>query len=307
MADLLPVYLIVGDDDLLVSRQVEKLRKEVADHSVAEFSVDDDFHLLIQALTTPPMFEDRRLVILRGADRVGAEGQRSLFAYLENPSDFATLVLVAEGPAGRLAAQVRKSGHVIEAGKGKPSDLFAWLAEEGKSKGLRLSAESMAALRGAVGDDRSALSVAVDELRMAFGDGRITPAQVKRQFGAAAPAKVWGMVDAVVARDPGAALAALNRLTLQGEPPQVLVWALIRNFRMLMVAGERPPTEVSKLLGLPPWRAEKLVRQARGFTPETLIRAYRLLAAVDWKLKRSEEPASLTLERAVVAIATPAA
>ena len=52
----------------------------------------------------------------------------------------------------------------------------------------------------------------------------------------------------------------------------------------------------------PEWLAEKLCRQARGFGQEALIEAYQVLAEADLKVKSSEEPEGLTLERAVVAL-----
>lgn len=306
MSELLSAYLIAGDDQFLVSAEIEKLRSRVGAHSVDDFSSEDDIHLVEQALATAPMFDDRRMVIVRNADHLSAEAQRALLAYLEHPSPFATLVLVAEGPAARLATQVKKTGRVLEARKGKPGDLLGWLAAEAKGNGLKISGDCMAALRAAVGDDRSALAGALDELALAFGPGRIGPEQVHRQFTGTAATKVWGLLDAVVGKDCGIALAALNRLMLQGEAPQVLLWALIRNFRQLMIVAERPAAEAAGKLGVPAWRVEKLARQARGFTLEGLVKAYRLLADADRKLKRSEEPPGLTLERTVVAITTAA-
>jgi len=63
-----------------------------------------------------------------------------------------------------------------------------------------------------------------------------------------------------------------------------------------------PPSHARPLLGKPDWLAEKLCRQARGFGQEALIEAYQVLAEADLKVKSSEEPEGLTLERAVVAL-----
>ncbi|MCA1839524.1 MAG: hypothetical protein LC723_04235, partial [Actinobacteria bacterium] len=71
---------------------------------------------------------------------------------------------------------------------------------------------------------------------------------------------------------------------------------------MLLLSGSGSASKISTSLGIPQWRAEKLVRQARGFSEASLVAAYRDLAAADHKMKKSEEPEELTLQRLVVSI-----
>jgi DNA polymerase III delta subunit len=68
------------------------------------------------------------------------------------------------------------------------------------------------------------------------------------------------------------------------------------------VASEISASTAAGQLKIPQWRAEKLVRQARRFRAGDLVAAYQRLAEADLKMKRSEEPEALTLERLVVAL-----
>jgi DNA polymerase-3 subunit delta len=304
-ARLSPAYLIVGDDVWLAERALAEIVASVDEVSVEEFGPADDHSDALQALGTSSIFGGQRVVVVRDAHQFPAEFHRRLVSYLEEPNPSTVLVVIAERAPPGLGPAVKKVGRQINAVKGRRSDLFSWVRDEAGSRGLKVTGETMTALVESVGEDRMALAQALDELALAIGEGRVAASDVRRQFRSRADVKVFGFVDAVAGRQAGPALEALHRLLRQGEAPQLLFWTLARHVRLLLVAGDRGPSEISDLMQIPGWRAEKLARQATNFTSGELARAYRLLAEADRKMKRSEEPEELTLERAVVGIASP--
>lgn len=302
--EFLPAYLVTGDDPHLADVAVAKLLDGVGETSINEFGPTDDLELILQALLTPSMFDDRRIVVVREVDKLPAESQRELTRYLESPAADATLVLIGAKLSSQMLSAGRKTGHVVDAAKGKRSELLVWLKHQMVAKGLAPGGDALNALVEAVGEQRMALSQAVDELSLAIPKGgRVTAKQVSRQFQGRADVKLFGFIDAVADRQGAAALQSLHHLLGQGESVQMLFWTLTRHFRMLLVAADQPAAQVGKDLGIQPWRAEKLVKQARGFKPGALLKAYQMLAEADVKMKKSEEPEALTLEKAVVAIA----
>lgn len=301
---LAPAYLVVGDDAFLVSEAIGEALAAVPDLCIEEFGPGTDVGHILESLRTPSMLGDRRVVVVRDLDHLPAEAHRQLASYLDDPDPGAVLVLVAAKAPPRMAAAMRKVGRVLEVPKGRRPDLLAWLAEQARRKGLTTSAEALAALIEALGEERMALVQGLDELVLALGPrGRLAVEDVRLHFSGRADAQVFGFIDAVAGRRSGQALEALHRLLRRGEPAQRLFWALSGHFRQLLLVGDRSPRELAQALGFQHWRAEKLARQAKGFTPASLIDAYQLLAEADRKMKRSEEPELLTLERAVVAIA----
>lgn len=299
----LPAYVVVGDDPHLTGVAVDKLLAGLSETSVNQFGPLDEIENVLQAIATPSMFDDRRTIVVREVDKLPAEAQRKLIACLENPVPDATLILVGSRMPAQMVSAARKSGHVIEVEKGKRQDLFAWLKQQASGKGLHLSGEAMNALIEAVGEQRLALSQAVEELSLAKPPGtRLTVRDVTGQFQGRADVKLYAFIDAVAQRQAAVALENLHYLVSQGESPTMLFWTLARHFRQLLGAAESTPKQVAKALGLPEWRAEKLVRQARGFGQEALVEAYEALAEADVKMKNSEEPERLTLERWVVTV-----
>lgn len=296
-------YLIVGDDPHLAREELHKLLEGAGRYAVDEFDAEAEIGLVFQALETASMFAEPRIAVVHAVDSMPAEAQRQIAAFLENKTPGNTLIMVAARPVPKIAAAVRKVGRVIEVAKGRRSDLLGWLSDESKKKSLRLTGEALTALIESVGESREALAGAIDLLSLAHASGaRLGPAEISRQFQSRGEAKLFGFIDAVAERKKAQALEALGRLQAQGEAPQLLLWNLNRHFRMLLVSRGQAPAAVAKSLGLPPWRAEKLVRQGKGFSQARLLAAYRALAEADRKMKSSVEPESLTLERAVVDI-----
>lgn len=301
---LAPAYLIVGDDAYLISQALDEILSGASDLASNEFGPGADMTEVLQALDSASIFGDRRTVVVRDLDEMGAEAHRRIGAYLEVPNESVSLVMTTTKSLPKIAAAVRKFGRVIEAGRGKRTDLFGWLRKEAKARGLVFAGDSLGALVEAIGKGRTALAQAMDEFSLALGKNeRLTPERVRLHFSGRADARMFGFVDAVSAREPGLALESLHQLLRQGEHPQSLFWMLARHFRLLVQVSDSAPGDLAGSLGLPAWRAEKLSRQARNFTRDELTAAYLSLAEADRKIKKSEEPEELTLERAVVRIA----
>lgn len=300
MAEVSPAYLIVSDDDYLAQQAVEKILDVAGRDSVKRTGPDGDLSGVVGELRTPSMFGARRVVVIKDADAIGAEGATALAGYLESPDPSSVLVLVTAKAPPKLAAAIRKVGRVVEATKGRRSEVFSWLREEAKARGVQMSSDAYGTLVEAVGDDRGALAGALDILSLS-ATSRLGPDDVERQFRGKADPKVFAFVDAVAERKAPVALDALGRLLGAGESAQALFWTLTRHLRLLLLANGSPK-EVAASLGLPLWRAEKVVRQASLYRPNDLRWAWGILAEADRKMKASEEPEDITLLRTVASL-----
>lgn len=293
--------LIVGDDPYLVSEAIAKALEGIDALSVDDLPASEDRARILQALESTSLFGGRRAVVVRGLDEAPAEFQRSFVTYLKDPNPDCLLVLTSAKPLTGVAEAVRKVGHVVEAGKGKRNDLFLWLRDKARELNLRPSGDAMGVLLEAVGEERLALAQALEELSLAVGPGgKVGPEEVSRQFEGRAKANLFGFLDAAATGQTGVALVGLRRLLAQGEAPQALFFALARHFHALLEVGDGPPGRVAKELGMHPFRAEKLVKQAAGYAPAALAQAYRAIAEADRRLKAGESSEEVTIERAVV-------
>src|SRR5207302_10026588 len=94
-------YLLKGDDPTLVADALRTLLDELVGDEPGGFGVEDfggegvDVPSVIDACQTPPFLAERRVVILRDVNKLGAEDVALLVGYLDDPLPSTVLVMVA--------------------------------------------------------------------------------------------------------------------------------------------------------------------------------------------------------------------
>lgn len=78
--------------------------------------------------------------------------------------------------------------------------------------------------------------------------------------------------------------------SLQKEAPEIIFSMLVRQFRMLLAVRNDVLGGMEELDRLAPWQKERLVKQAKYFTPEELIKIYHKLLEIDIQQKTSQNP-----------------
>lgn len=301
-----PAYLLQGDE-FLVEEALERVRAEAGTDPLAEVSVDAgvDPAELLTILGTASLLGGRRLVVVREAHALKKAQAAALTSYLESPSPFTVLALVATGRTP-LDAVIKRTGEVIglEAPRGRR--LVGWIRARGRERGLKLDDRAAWGLMDAVGTTLRGLDSALAQLSSAHGPGaRVGAEEVKRAFPRLADQRIYAFTDGVGDRRLEVAMANLRRLLEQGEEPLVLFGALAGHVRRMLRAQEVADggaRAVGEAVGLPGWRAERLIKQVRAYRRDELVAAMAILADTDVELKGGDLPPGGALERAVVQI-----
>ncbi len=197
------------------------------------------------------------------------------------------LVFIEQGDAGskraamygNLEASVLKAGGLArEFAAPRAGQLAGWLRNLATDRGLRLerdAAEELARRVGgfvAEGDvDRQrqgALAAGeLDKLAIYRGTEAIGIDDVRALVAEVIPDSTWAMLDAVAERRADVAAPLLDRL-LETTPLPLLIVQLHRRLRELLIAADHAaagsrPADIVKAIGGHPYRAQKLVEQAR--------------------------------------------
>ena len=130
LSEYKPVYLIYGDQDLLLERALEQLKRSVGELADLDFNSETfdgenaNADEIIAACNTLPFASERRLVVVRNVDKMGKDGTDALVKYAENPAETTILALVAKKLAKntRLYKAVDKLGGLIERAAPKASE-----------------------------------------------------------------------------------------------------------------------------------------------------------------------------------------
>jgi DNA polymerase-3 subunit delta len=310
----LPITLISGSDDLLVTRAIGRVvaaargadpMAEVTDYSTGQFTGDE-----AMTLHNPSLFGGWRVVVVRGVHEVNEEVAQSLLSFAKSPVPEIALVLTTTGRASALVNALRKL-KIPEVKAAPITQAFKraqFAAEEARSNGGRITDDAAKLLVEAVGSDLGAIAGAVQQLMSGAGPrGVITDEVVAQHFRGRAETTGFNIADAVLAGELDRGLTLLRQSLDVGTPavfiPSALASGLREIAKVSAVQGQgQSRAELAKALGMPDWKFDKAQKLARSWSDVGLGKAMVAVAQADEGVKGGAVDAVWALERAVFAI-----
>ncbi|WP_066942596.1 DNA polymerase III subunit delta [Streptomyces lushanensis] len=310
---LAPLTLAVGQEDLLLDRAVQQVvaaaRAVDADTDVRDLTSDQLQPGTLAELTSPSLFAERKVVVVRNAHDLSADTIKDVKSYLDAPAEEITLVLLhAGGAKGKaLLDAARKAGarEVACPKTTKPAERLTFVRSEFRALGRSATPEACQALVDSIGSDLRELASAVSQLA-ADVEGTIDEAVVGRYYTGRAEASSFTVADRAVEGRAADALEALRWSLSTGVAPVLITSALsqgVRAIGKLSSARGGRPADLARELGMPPWKIDRVRQQMRGWTPDAVATALRAVAEADAGVKGGGDDPEYALEKAVVAIA----
>jgi DNA polymerase III subunit delta len=322
-----PVYLVRGDDDVILRDATRELIHRLLGDLDAGLAVDDmgrerfqptdgsepSIAPLVHAAQTPPFLTDRRVVVGRDLEVfTRAEQVAPLVAYIGDPLPTTSLVLVwAQGRVPRSLTDALKAhgGEQVDTSPGRK--IAAWVEEQLRDAGLQVDKPGTDLLVRWLGDDPQRLVGLAATLVGAFGEGvRLGVEDIEPFLGEGGGVPPWELTDALDRGEIATALAKLRRMLDGGGRHPLVVMATLHGHyaRMLQldgapVVGEK---DAAQLLGIrgSTFPARKALQQARRLGHDRIVDALSLLAGADLDLRGAKAwPEDLVLEVLVARLA----
>ena len=307
---LKPVYLIFGEEELLLDRALRRLKGRVAEQADIAFNHEAfdgetaDANAIVTAANTLPFASDRRLVVVRSIDRMAAAGQAVLAEYARNPSPTSCVVLVARKMRrdSKLYRAVDALGGVAEYKAPRKGEIAGWVEALFSGKGRRMSADGASTLVRLVGRDLRRLETEADKI-VAYAGERLDldRADVEGVVVGMAPVTVFDFLNAIGARECGSALKLLDDLSANGEELMGIHAMTMRHLRNLISVrahldrGEGVGAIV-RGVGMADWQARIAVEQARRFTAQELAGSLRDAAEMEARMKSGQGESQVLFE-----------
>jgi DNA polymerase-3 subunit delta len=298
--------LVLGEEELLRARAITSVLRAAPDADVAELAVGDWQPGALAEASTPSLFAERRVVLLRGAEAASKALVDELRALLEAASPELSVVVEHRGGAkGKsLVTLLRQAGaEVVECPPLRRSaDREAFAAAEVRRLGATATSDALSQLAEVVGGGARELASACAQL-VADSGGRLDTDVVARHYRGHGEVGSFVIADRVVDGDTAGALAMLRWALATGVAPVLVTGAVASNLRAMgRVAEYRRESSgaAASRLGMPAWKVRKAQDWLRRWRPEGLRAAVRLLAAADAAVKGGSANASYALERAVI-------
>ena len=318
-----PLYFFYGEEGWFM----DELQRLAVEHALApherDFNLDVVFGpeasapAVLAQCAQYPMMAERRLVVVRGFEKLDENG---LFRqYAEAPNPHAVVVLLCHAKPNTSAHPYRalKERAVwAEFTALKDRQVPGWVEDRFRAQRVETEGGAAQMLAELSGPDLRSLQAEVDKLATFVGDrGRVTRDDVLRAAGHSADQNPFELQNALAAGDTPRALAIADALLAQagnrrGEALKIvgLLTAYVTKLWKLTgcLAAGVPETRWAGQIGVPPFYVRDYAQAARRFGPDALRRAFEALLAADLELKgASHRDERLVLTLALRRVAAP--
>ncbi|MGE0646062.1 MAG: DNA polymerase III subunit delta [Nitrospira sp.] len=291
-----PLYLIVGEEDLLRDSAIAALKRAALGSGGDDFNYELFYgdeasgSAIRNSVAAVPVFAPRRLVVVKSAEKLTAREGDFLLDCVQNPVESTTLVFVSPKLDGRLkfSQALTRAAMVVECSSLRDAQLLPWIAQEAKRVGLQLEERAVQVLRETCGTSLYGLRRELEKLASYVPSGRSATADdVHLLRGVDPGASVFDLTLAIAEGDRGRALSILARNLEAGEAPLRILGSLVWQYRRLwkvkelVVDGGREG-EAARSLRMDPRKVRHFLDR---FSIGHLQNALRLFLETDAKLK----------------------
>ena len=311
--DLLsPLTLVVGDEELLVTRAVSQVvraaREADPDVDVRQLEGSEVEPGGLADVLTPSLFAERRVLVVRAVQDLGKEAAAEVLAYAQEPLPEVTLVLVhAGGQKGKalLTSLTSLASRTVEAPKiTKLGERRDFVRAELRADGRLVEEEAVVNLLESVGNDLRELASAAEQL-LSDTEGPITAEAVARYHRGRAEASGFAVAERAVDGDLAGALELVRwwgMVKLEHVLVTSAMASTLRAMAMVASAGRSPAGVLAGQLGMPSWKVEKTQRQVRGWRPEALVAAFQAVAEADADVKGDAANKDYAIEKMLLSV-----
>jgi len=245
---LAPLYVVAGDEPLLVTEATDALRAAAhmagyTDRSSLLMDARSDWSAITAATRSGSLFGERRLLEIKipsgKPGKTGGDTLTRLAEQIRAQPDADTLVVVAlprldkATRESRWAQALLQSGTLIELMPVDRSHLPEWLAARLARQHQRVDKATLQWLADKVEGNLLAAHQEIQKLNLLYPQGDLTAAEVERAVLNVARYNVFDLRDAMLAGDATRVVRVIAGLRAEGEALPLVLWAVGDEIRML--------------------------------------------------------------------------
>lgn len=244
---LSPIYLVSGDEPLLVQEAADQVRQLArqggcSERIVLEVERGFDWQSLFQSSDSLSLFAEQRLIELRWPSaKPGDAGSKALQAYVQRVKDEpgADVLLIISGKIDTAAQQSKwfkaldSMGIIVQFWPLRGRALLDWIQRRLHAQGLRADQDALRLLADRSEGNLLACAQDIDKLRLLHDGDLLDAATVIDAVVDSARYDVFVLIDAALAADAPRVTRIMSGLRGEGTEATVVLWALARELRVL--------------------------------------------------------------------------
>lgn len=294
--DFAPLYLLAGNEPLLAFEAADAVRKAASaagydERKVLHAESGFDWGQLAFSGDSLSLFSQQRLIELHLPEKgPGKDGGAALSDYAGNPPDDTILIVIATP----LAAQQRhrawykalaKAGVVSFAWPLDAARLPQWISQRARARGVQLGDDARTVLAAQTEGNLLACAQEIDRLALLFGSETVDAQTMREVTADSARFDIFDLPAKAVAGDTAGVVRSIERLREEGVDPVPILWAVVREIRILYQAGKAKQggqlDQFLKSLRMPPARKRQLQASAGQVKAGRLLRLLHAAAHLD--------------------------
>ncbi len=241
---LAPVYLVSGDEPLLLDEATDAIRQAAraaghATREVMEAGPGFEWDTLLAEAASFSLFAEKKVIDLRlPGGKPGREGGQALAAYCANPPPDTLLLLTLpkldrQQQNSKWFKAIESLGVVIQVWPVELAKLPAWIRQRLQRAGLEPTPDAVTLLSERVEGNLLAAKQEIDKLRLVHGEGPLDAEELADAVADSARYDVFELVDSALRAELPRCLHILEGLKGEGVAAAVVLWALHREISQL--------------------------------------------------------------------------
>jgi DNA polymerase-3 subunit delta len=302
--NLLPVYLISGDEPLLVQEAVSEIRAAARQQNYEERQVlhvekTFDWNTLLEGADALSLFASKKIIELKlGSSKPGLPGAKALKQYCERiPED--TLLIIEAGKLDKSSMNSKwvksldAAGATMQIWPVTPSEMPRFMANRARQLNLSIEQNALALLSSRLEGNLLAAKQELEKLALLHSNEQITIEMIMEEVRDSAKYDVFDLNDAALKGNAVQCANIVSHLESEGSEPTIALWALSKDLRIIseLVAhpGDSSKAQACfKRLRVIPMQQGKLSGAAQRLNTQQVYAALNLCKKVDGAIKGAE-------------------
>jgi len=292
---LAPIYLVSGDEPLLVQEACDTIRRAARSAGFSERELyhcdaNFDWGQVLTAANSLSLFSEQKIIELRlTTGKPGDKGGKVLQEYAQSPAPDNLLLIVANKLDGaskksKWFKAIDDAGTHVQVWPITAAQLPRWIGQRLQQAGLRADSSAIDLLASRIEGNLLAAAQEIEKLKLLAPDNIVSYELMASAVADSARYDVVGLVDKALHGDARAAVRTLHGLKTEGTEPINILWALTRDIRSLVqisltvtqgksfelaarqagIWDKRQPLIQTALRRLKPAHLQQLLRKANG-------------------------------------------
>ena len=240
-----PIYLVSGDEQLLVQEIYDQIRAVARQQGFTEREVlipDAGFEwdYLLETNANLSLFGDKKIIELKLSQfKMTETARKTLIAYAESASPDNVLIIVcskldASAQKAKWVKKIDSVGALVQVWPINAKQLPHWIKGRMTRLGLKPTPMAIQWLADRVEGNLLAAAQEIEKLELFSNEGVVDEKSIQACVGNSARYDVFKLIDTSLLGNVSKSLKILNSLKSDGNEPTIILWAFSKEIRQLI-------------------------------------------------------------------------